>query len=206
MIITLTLVSITSMAATCDNIQNCIKLASKLTNTGYTNMINNGGMAHKVNMIGINLTADNIDFYLSQNLNAAGFTRIYHAEQKQYIVISARDVRYNPVKQYAHGEELPHTYDYVSALIKLKSTPPKSVVRTFRPFMSRYGRIMPLENNKTILIQDTAMNIKRLKALIEKTDIPEIKLSNEEKKRRKEQLKHRRKLDLIRAGSCNKKS
>jgi len=88
-----------------------------------------------------------------------------------YKVVNNRDIRYTPTKVYT-GNYTPDTDNYVMRILPLKNISAKEVVRSFRPFMSRYGRIMPLEQTNTILIQDTGSNINRLVRLIKFTDVP----------------------------------
>lgn len=88
-----------------------------------------------------------------------------------YKIVNNRDIRYTPTKVYT-GNYTPNTDNYAMRILPLKNIDAKEVVRSFRPFMSRYGRIMPLEQTNTILIQDTGSNINRLVSLIKFTDVP----------------------------------
>lgn len=88
-----------------------------------------------------------------------------------YKIVNNRDIRYTPTKVYT-GNYTPDTDNYAMRILPLKNIDAKEVVRSFRPFMSRYGRIMPLEQTNTILIQDTGSNINRLVRLIKFTDVP----------------------------------
>ena len=201
--ITLVLLSLSTLSATCTNIPDCLKLAEKLKNTNYVSLTKLP--SDKVNLDSIDLNASNIDFYVTLILNQKGFTRTFHKDQNQYNVISARDVRYSPTFYYEDVSKVPSDYDYAMALVPLSHASAKQVVRSFRPFMSRYGRIMPLENTSSILIQDTGLNIKRLVKLIRKIDIKPADLTKEQRKTRNEEKKFHRKLRLLQAKACSEK-
>lgn len=199
--ITLTLLSFSTLSATCTNIPDCLKLAEKLKNTSYVSLTKLP--SDKVDLESIDLNANNIDFYVTLILNQKGFTRTFHKEQNQYNVISARDVRYSPSFYYDDHTKVPADYDYAMALVPLTNISAKLVVRSFRPFMSRYGRIMPLENTRSILIQDTGLNIIRLVKLIKKVDIKPANLTKEQRRARDDEKKFNRKLRLLQAKACS---
>jgi len=88
-----------------------------------------------------------------------------------YKVVSKRDIRYTPTKIYT-GSYTPSTENYVMTIIPLKYINADEVVRSFRPFTTRYGRITPIRQTNTIIIQDTGKNINRLTSLIKTVDVP----------------------------------
>jgi general secretion pathway protein D len=60
----------------------------------------------------------------------------------------------------------------VMKIIALKNVDAAEIARNFRPFMSRYGRIIDLKQTNTIIISDTGTNIHRLEKLIKFLDVP----------------------------------
>ncbi|MFG1482129.1 type II secretion system secretin GspD [Halobacteriovorax sp. HFRX-2_2] len=88
-----------------------------------------------------------------------------------YKIVQARDIRYIPTKIYT-GNYVPETENYLMKIIALKNIDSTEVSRSFRPFMSRYGRIIEIKQTNTIIIQDTGSNINRLMSLIKFIDVP----------------------------------
>lgn len=102
-------------------------------------------------------------------LNMAGFTLVQSG--KFYKIINARDVRYVPTKIYT-GAYTPTTEAHVMKVLALKNVDASEISRNFRPFMSRYGRIIDIKQTNTIIISDTGANIARLEKLIKFLDVP----------------------------------
>ena len=102
-------------------------------------------------------------------LNMAGYTLVKSGEF--YKVINARDVRYTPTSIYT-GAYTPDTEAHVMKILALKNVDASEISRNFRPFMSRYGRIIDIKQTNTIIISDTGANINRLERLIKFLDVP----------------------------------
>lgn len=103
------------------------------------------------------------------SLDMAGFTLVKSGAF--YKVINTRDVRYSPTKIYT-GSYTPETDAHVMKVMALKHVDAAEISRNFRPFMSRYGRIIDLKQTNTIIISDTGTNINRLEKLIKFLDVP----------------------------------
>jgi general secretion pathway protein D len=88
-----------------------------------------------------------------------------------YKIVATRDIRYTPTKIYT-GNYTPNTDNYVMRILPLKNIDSTEVTRSFRPFMSRYGRIIDIKQTNTIIVQDTGSNINRLVRLIKFIDVP----------------------------------
>jgi len=101
-------------------------------------------------------------------LNMAGYSLIKTGAF--YKVINARDIRYTPTKIYT-GNYTPDTENYVMRVIALKHVSAAEIARNFRPFMSRYGRIIDIKQTNTIIIADTGSNINRLAKMVKFLDV-----------------------------------
>ncbi len=88
-----------------------------------------------------------------------------------YKIVNARDLRYMNSKIYT-GSYTPDTENYVMRIIPLKNISEAEITRNFRPFQSRYGRIIGIKQTNTIIIHDTGENINRLVKLIKYLDVP----------------------------------
>jgi general secretion pathway protein D len=102
-------------------------------------------------------------------LNMAGYTLVKSGAF--YKIINARDVRYVPTEIYT-GSYTPNTESHMMKVLALKNVDASEISRNFRPFMSRYGRIIDIKQTNTIIISDTGSNIARLERLIKFLDVP----------------------------------
>lgn len=101
-------------------------------------------------------------------LNMAGYSLVKTGAF--YKVISARDIRYTPTKIYT-GSYTPDTENYVMKVIALKYVSAAEIARNFRPFMTRYGRIIDIKQTNTVIIADTGSNINRLAKMVKFLDV-----------------------------------
>lgn len=88
-----------------------------------------------------------------------------------YTVVNNRDIRYATTSIYT-GTYTPDTENYIMKIIPLKYVSAREVNNNFRPFSSRYGRMTEIKETNTIIVQDTATQIKRLERLIKLIDVP----------------------------------
>lgn len=102
-------------------------------------------------------------------LEINGFTLIKSGSF--YKIVQTRDIRYTPTKIYT-GNYTPDTDNYVMRILPLKNIDSTEVTRSFRPFMTRFGRIIDIKQTNTIIVQDTGSNINRLVRLIKFIDVP----------------------------------
>lgn len=102
-------------------------------------------------------------------LNMGGYTLVKTGAF--YKVINARDIRYTPTKIYT-GSYTPNTDNYIMKVIALKNISASELARNFRPFMTRYGRIIDIKQTNTIIVADTGTNINRLVKLVKFLDVP----------------------------------
>ena len=197
-ILVLTLTSISTQAATCKQLKECISLVSSLTGNQY---LYDKDVKGPINLTkNFKITKANADSFLSEALSLNGYTKIA-TTQKHWTIISARDVRYNPVPNLVYGKDtIPNNFDYVMVSIKLKNPHLTSELsRNFRPFMSRYGRIIDIKSTGTLIISDTGRNARRLIHLVEQMDKKPTK--DEEKKYEKKRIQSE-KLRYIKASKC----
>lgn len=168
--ILLTTLSLEVSAQTCSKLRDCIELASKLTSKKY---VVDGEIKGSIDTTkNFAVTKENADDFISEALNLAGFTRIPSLSKDTWIVINARDVRYHATPHFSGDLNLiPNNFDHVTVQIKPKNKYiVSSITRNFRPFMSRYGRIIDFKHSGEILIADSAKNVRRLLKIIEKSD------------------------------------
>lgn len=102
-------------------------------------------------------------------LNMKGYTLVKSGAF--YKIVQTREIRYTPTKIYT-GEYTPETENFSMRIIPLKNVSSSELTRSFRPFMSRYGRIIEIKQTNTIIIQDSGTNINRLVRLIRFIDVP----------------------------------
>ena len=102
-------------------------------------------------------------------LNLNGYTLVKSGTF--YKIVNARDIRYVPTKLYT-GTYTPNTENYIMKIIPLKNINSSEVTRSFRPFITRYGRIIEIKQTNTIIVQDTGQNLNRLAKLIKFIDVP----------------------------------
>jgi general secretion pathway protein D len=102
-------------------------------------------------------------------LNMAGYTLVKSGAY--YKIINARDVRYVPTKIYT-GAYTPETEAHIMKIMALKNVDASEISRNFRPFMSRYGRVIDIKQTNTLIISDTGANIARLEKIIKFLDVP----------------------------------
>lgn len=88
-----------------------------------------------------------------------------------YKIVQAREARSTPTKIYT-GAFTPDVENYVMKIIPVKNIKSSEIQRNFRPFMSKYGRIIDIKQTNTIIVHDTGANINRLVKLIRFLDVP----------------------------------
>lgn len=135
------------------------------------NLILNSDVKGKSYLYGVKkIEASEIDLYISAVLNQAGYTVLEQESLNQLEVINARDIRYKSTKLFSKIEEVPRTYNHYQFVMRIEHIEASQLSRNFRPFMSRYGRIIDERNANTLIIADTGKNIHRLYKLAKKLD------------------------------------
>jgi len=164
-------INVSAIAAgkSCSKLESCVQLVSNITGEKYTYNNELKGAVKLTKNFKIN--KKNADDFISEILYLNGFARIKNGEDS-WSIINARDIRYSPTPLFEYGkDEIPENNDYALVSIKLKNPYIVSEVsRNFRPFMSRYGRIIDIRDPGVIVINDTGSNIHRLISLIKIID------------------------------------
>ncbi len=88
-----------------------------------------------------------------------------------YKIVGTRDIRYTPTEIYT-GTYTPNTENYIMKIVPLKNISAAEIVKSFRQFTSRYGRLIEISQTNTLIIQDMGTNINRLMSLIKFIDVP----------------------------------
>jgi type II secretory pathway component GspD/PulD (secretin) len=169
----------------CKTLTSCIDQVSSLSGRQY--IIGTRLESKSFQEVAFKGSKEEIDKLLSQLLFNYGYTRIPSVD-KSWMIISSRDIRYNPMPLLDSAkDEIPQNFDYIMVTHQLKNKrQATAVTRSFRPFMSRYGRIISLKDSGQIIMQDTGVNIKRLLGLVDLSDVePTEEELREAKKRRK---------------------
>jgi type II secretory pathway component GspD/PulD (secretin) len=184
----------------CDKLNDCLQKYENLSQKKYVTAKPLKGDNINFKIKG---SLEKIDHAFSFLLNQHGYTRVRQPKDNPSIIISTRDIRYNPTPLIDSKDlgSIPHNYDYFMVNHTLKNKfLGKDITRALRPFMSRYGRIIVNEKSGMITLQDTGLNIHRLLKLINEYD---IQLSEEEvmaiKKEQRATRKHHRRLEVLKA-------
>lgn len=180
----------------CKTLPKCIEKVSKLTGDKY--LYPSEMKETKVEVTdNFEIKKENANHFLSELLAYHGFTRI-EKNKGDWIVINARDIRYYPTKVLTYGKDkIPNTHDHVLVNIKLKNRYLASrLSRNFRPFMSRYGRIIDYGDLGFLTVSDHGDNVHRLIKLVELFD---KEPTADEIKEFKRKEKYKEKLKLIKA-------
>lgn len=85
-------------------------------------------------------------------------------------IYNSRDMRYIPAP-ISTDLNFPADSRFRTAVYILKYPISSIVARNLRPYMSRYGRVIDFSDARTIIVNDTADNIKRLVKTIEFMDV-----------------------------------
>ncbi len=186
---------------TCTEVLDCLKIYSSLT--GKKLLFDkdiNGKVAFSENL---KFTKQNSEVLISELLSMVGLAKVKLGSDI-WKIINARDIRYTPTPIInGYTDQIPENSDYIQAIFKLKNVDfANEIVRNFRPFMTRYGRILDVKRSNTILVTDTGINIIRLKNLISFLDVPEPNISKEILKARKEKKEFNQKIALLKAKNC----
>lgn len=165
--------SINAATLDCTGVKDCLSSYSEVTKADHQLLTR----VKEIEKLKLKVDGDNkeLEEALTFFLNQHGLTRVKY-DSDNFYVVSTRDIRYTPTNTYK-AEELgmvPRTFDYVMAHINLKNIKSSGLTSSFRPFMSRYGRIIDVTNTNSVIIQDTGMNVHRLLGLISELEVKKL--------------------------------
>lgn len=154
----------------CKNLTACINHISALTGDQYI-YVKMPDKADTKLTENFKITKENANDILAELLNLNGFTKIKEPNG-HWKIVNAREVRYLAVPSLTYGKDtIPNNYDYYLTTIKLKNKYlAPEIARNFRPFMSRFGRIIDIRKSGVIIISDTGINTNRLIELTKQLD------------------------------------
>lgn len=204
LLLSLSLLSFSAMAANeCADLGKCVEYVSKLTGKKYifNGTILKGNLQSSSNT---EINATNADTMFTYILDMNGYARVPTAVKDTYMIVEARDIRYQtlPVLEASKDSKpsIPETYDYYSFSYKFKNYSAgqlKETSNAFRPFMSRYGRIIENKATGTVYVNEVATKLAQAYDLMKTNDREwtkeEIaKMKEEEAKREKREEREAR--------------
>jgi len=150
----------------CPNLAACVKAVSELTGQKYVYDKNIKDIASTATA-NLELTKDNAEELFSYALSAEGFSRVPMAEPDTYTIQRARDARDQALPIYRANQtttpSIPNTYDLVQLTYQLANEAVEEhIARNLRSFMPANSRIVADPVTRSIIIVDTARNVKRL--------------------------------------------
>ncbi len=169
-------ISLEAFSATI-NLEKWVADIGKITGKTYVYSIK---LEEKINSSeDVVIESENGDKFLSYLLFQNDYTRI-PLTNNTYSIINSRDVRYNVLPEFqASAKKVPDlsdTYDYQNMVYTTRSSIFTSpLTRALRPFMSKYGRVLESSEAKKLIIQDTAINLKRIYSYIKDLDVEPTK-------------------------------
>lgn len=195
---TLLLMSFTIHANECVELTKCIEHVSKLTGKKYIYDARSikGGLQASSNL---EINAENADTLFTYILDLNEYARVPTAEKDTYIIVQARDIRYQPVPTINVDAQTPPkvvpNYDYYMMSYKykhFKDGQTRMASNSLRPFMSRYARV--IEVGDTLTVQENSAKLAKAYEMIKSTDREltkeELKRAKEWEAERKEMRKH----------------
>lgn len=158
----------------CGDIQSCATAVAQLLGQRY---IMDESVRGKIFATGnLEMNAQNAELLFTIMLNANGFSRVPLDQSGTFQIMRERDARDSSIPtEYADQStepKLPATWDLYT--VKYKASHPEVVehiARTARTFMPSNARIIPDVLTGTLLITDTAANLKKLYSIIRDYDL-----------------------------------
>jgi type II secretory pathway component GspD/PulD (secretin) len=173
-------------AQTCNSVQSCLDINSKLTGNKY---LIDKDVKGKVRG-NFQLNKKNAHQLLGEILFMNGYVR-QHITDNTYKVIQARDARYSNAKVIEVDFKTSPKIDFANDLYHMVYTPRSDffggeVARNMRPFMSRYGRIIDFRTTGHVILHEHVSKIKDTYEMLKAFDIKPTKAMLEKRKKRRE--------------------
>jgi type II secretory pathway component GspD/PulD (secretin) len=157
----------------CADIQSCANVVGSLTGQKYIMDESVRGKAFASGNLEMN--AQNAELLFTAMLNANGFSRVPLDKSGTFQIMKERDARDSAIPQEFADQntapKMPDTWDLYT--LRYKASHPEAVehvARLARSFMPSNARIIPDEISGTLLITDSAANLKKLYSMIREYD------------------------------------
>ena len=91
---------------------------------------------------------------------------------KFFKIIPARDAKSSPLRTYLDGGSTDPSEEVITYLLKLKHITVRDIESILKDLKSKSGEIITFEPTNTLIITDTAINIRRMVKIINELDLP----------------------------------
>ncbi len=91
---------------------------------------------------------------------------------KFYKIIPVRDAQRSPIKTYLEGGSTEPTDEVITYMLKLSHVEIKDVDKILKDFKSKEGEVLTYEPTNSVIITDTAVNIRRMVKILKELDVP----------------------------------
>lgn len=181
-----------TFAEQCPDIATCAKTVGELLGQKYIFDVDIKGPVQATP--NLKLTRENAELLFTNALNMNGFSRVPLNEPNTYQIMRQRDARDSTIPVVKADAQtpptLPNTWDLYT--LNYKASNPEivdQIARFSRSFMPANARIIPVEVSGTLLVTDSAANLKKLYTLIKDNDVkptPEMKKKWQEQEQKEE--------------------
>ena len=170
----------------CADLIKCVEVVSKLTKKKY--LFNPKEVSGELKTSSnVDLDSDNADSLFTYILDLNGFARIPTVEKDTYTIVTSRDLRYQALPMInvdsANPPKIPSNYDYYLMQFKFQHFQygqMRGAANSLRPFMSRFARIIEVNETGLLVIQENATKLIQFHDLIKKFDREYSKVEIEE--------------------------
>lgn len=158
----------------CGTLAACVKSVSELTGQKYIYDKKDLEMKSAASP-NLELKKENAEELLTFALSSESYTRVPLTEANTYAITRMRDARDGPLPVFRGNSQqtpsLPDTYDLVQLNYQITHEEVlEHAARHLRSFMPANARIIPEDISRSIIITDTAKNLKRLIPLLRELD------------------------------------
>ncbi len=91
---------------------------------------------------------------------------------KFYKVIPVRDAQRSPIKTYLEGGDTEPSEEVITYMLKLSHVEIKDVDKILKDFKTKEGEVLTYEPTNSVIITDTAINIRRMVKILKELDVP----------------------------------
>lgn len=157
----------------CPDIPTCAKVVGELLGQKY--LYDSDLRGHVSGTPNLELNRDNAELLFSQMLDMEGYTRVPAGQPDTFRIMRQRDARDSAIPLVTADQKsapnLPNTWDMTTLRYKAThSEGVEQIARMSRSFMPANSRIIPSEVDGSLLVTDSAANLKKLYAIIRELD------------------------------------